>query len=221
MNKLFLAFCLTIISSVFAFAQSDIKRAEFYVGYSNNQVEAGNGNGANNGNAVQNFFDRRLSFNGFEASGVANVSRFFGIKGDFSAAYRNKDFTNTAATSGATSTTVGFQTKNSLYNFLGGVQIKDNSSEAKFKPFAHALVGAGYGRSKVSNVNCSSTVSTTTCSNLVVGNSDTGLAGAFGGGLDVKLSDKIDLRVIQIDYNPVHLNNHTQDNVRFGAGINF
>ena len=222
MKKLLLAFCLTIISSIFAFAQSDIKRAEFYVGYSNNQVEAGNGNnGNNNGTAVQNFFDNRLSFNGFEVAGVANVSRFFGIKGDFSAAYRNKDFTNTAATSGTTSTTVGFQTKNSLYNFLGGVQVKDNTSEAKFKPFAHALVGVGYGRSNVSNVNCSSTVSTSTCSNLVVGNSDTGLAGAFGGGLDVKLSNKIDLRVIQVDYNPVHLNNRTQDNVRFGAGINF
>lgn len=220
MNKLFLAFCLTIISGLGVFAQSDIKRSEFYVGYSNSQVEAGNG-GSNNGNAVENFFDNRRSFNGVEAAGVVNVHRFIGIKGDFSATFRNRDFTNTTATSGTTSTTVGFETKSSLYNFLGGVQIKDNASDAKVKPFAHALVGVGYGRNKVSNLNCASGVSTSVCSSLVVGNSDTGLAGAIGGGLDVKLNDRLNLRVIQVDYNPVHLNNRTLDNVRFGAGITF
>lgn len=220
MNKLFSAFCLTLIAGLGIFAQSDVKRTEFYVGYSNNQVEAGNG-GNNNGNSVQNFFDNRLSFNGVEAAGVVNVHRFIGIKGDFSATYRNRDFTNTTATSGNTSTTVGFETKSSLYNFLGGVQIKDNASDAKIKPFAHALIGAGYGRTKVSNLNCSSGVSTSVCSNLVVGNSDTGLAGAIGGGLDVKLNDRLNLRVIQVDYNPVHINNRTLDNVRFGAGITF
>ena len=228
MNKLFLALCLTVISSIFAFAQkSDIKRAEFYVGYSNNQVETGNGNSngtatfTTTGNSIQNFFDNRTSFNGFEVAGVASVSRFFGIKGDFSAAYRNKDFTSQSATIGTASTTFGFQSKNSLYNFLGGVQIKDNTSEAKIKPFAHALFGVGYGRSTINNLSCTDAVTGSDCSSLVTGNSDTGFASAFGGGLDVKLNKKINLRVIQVDYNPVHLNGRTFDNVRFGAGVNF
>lgn len=217
MNKLFLALCLTVISSVFAFAQSDIKRAEFYVGYSNNQVETGNGNSNGNGNTVQNFFDNRTSFNGFEAAGVGNVHRFIGIKGDFSATYRDKDFNNVVVTSGANSTTFGVRTKNSLYNFLGGVQIKDNSSEGRVKPFAHALVGVGYGRSEIS---CSNSGSIG-CAGFESSNSRTGVAAAFGGGLDVKLGSRIGLRVIQVDYNPVHLDGQTLDNVRFGGGITF
>lgn len=32
---------------------------------------------------------------------------------------------------------------------------------------------------------------------------DAGFAAAFGGGLDVRLNDRIDIRVIQIDYNPM------------------
>lgn len=219
MNKIFSAFCLTIITGICASAQTDIKRTEFYIGYSNNQVETGRTGGS--GNSVENFFDNRANFNGVEAAAVVNVHRYVGIKGDFSATIRNKDFTNTTITSGSTSTTAGFQTRSSLFNFLGGVEIKDNASKTRVKPFAHALVGVGYDRNRVRNLNCSSTVSTSVCSNLVVGNSDTGVAGALGGGLDVKLNDSLNLRVVQVDYNPMHLNGRTLDNVRFGAGLSF
>src|ERR671921_154077 len=129
MSKLLMAFCLTVIASVSAFAQatSDYKKAEFYVGYSNNQVDTGAN--SDTGNAARDFFDDRLGFNGFEVSAVGNVSRYVGIKGDISGAYRNKSFSDTVTT-GTTTTTVNFDTKNSVYNFLGGIQIKDNSSES-------------------------------------------------------------------------------------------
>jgi hypothetical protein len=38
-------------------------------------------------------------------------------------------------------TTCGADVKTTRYNFLGGVQVKDNSSEATFKPFAHLRFG--------------------------------------------------------------------------------
>ncbi len=205
MNKLVMAFCLTILLSVGVFSQTnddEYKKNEFYVGYSNQQV----------GN---NF---RRSLNGFEVSYVRNVSRYFGIKGDFSAAYRNVDF-DTPITDPltGTSSTVRVEIKSSLYNFLGGVQIKDNASKARFKPFAHALVGVAHNRNK-SDVTCLSN-----CTNLAAdrSSSDTGFGGAFGGGLDIKINDKIDFRAIQVDYNPVYTNSRVDNNFRFGIGFVF
>ena len=225
MRKLFLAFSLMVISSVFAFAQttSDYKKGEFYVGYSNNQVDLG----TDSGNDVRNFFRDRLSFNGFEVSGVANVSRYVGIKGDVSGAYRSKNFTGVSVpvTVGSTTTNVNvnFDTKNSLYNFLGGVQFKDNANTGRVKPFGHVLAGAGHARTKVSNVTCTST-GTTTCSASVFSNStesETGFAMAFGGGLDIRVSNHVDIRAIQVDYNPIRLAGSFDHNFRFGVGLNF
>lgn len=217
MNKLFYAFCLTMLSSVLVFAQSsNYKKSEFYVGYSNNQVDTGAN--SSTGNAARDFFDDRLSFNGFEVAGVANVSRYVGIKGDISGSYKDENFTTTFG-SGATANTVNVETKNSLYNFLGGVQIKDNSSEAKVKPFAHFLGGVGHARFKVDRLTCSN--SAANCSNLITSDSETGVAGAVGGGLDIKLSNRVDLRAIQVDYNPVRLDGSISHNFRFGIGLNF
>jgi hypothetical protein len=49
--------------------------------------------------------------------------------------------------------------------------------------------------------------------------SGSGLAGAVGGGLDIRINDRFDIRAGQIDYNPAHLNGVTVHNVRFGAGL--
>ena len=216
MNKLFLLFCITLFAGVSAFAQSsdDYKKSEFFVGFSNQQVDTGAN--SNTGNAARDFFNDRLSFNGFEASGVYNVSRYVGLKADFSGAYRSEEF-NFPVTP---TNNISFKTNNSLYNFLGGVQVKDNSSEARVKPFGHALVGVGHARTNVKNVTCSSTI-VTNCSSLANSFSETGVAGAFGGGIDVKLGDKVDLRAIQVDYNPMRLDGQINHNFRFGIGFVF
>jgi opacity protein-like surface antigen len=217
MNKLFLAFCLMVASSALAFAQTtDYKRSEFYIGYSNNQVDTGANR--DTGNRVRDFFDDRIGFHGFEVAGVGNVSRYVGIKGDISGAYKRENFTTTFGT-GATANTVDVETRNSLYNFLGGVQVKDNSSEARVKPFAHVLGGVGHARFKVDRLSCSN--ATANCANLITSESSTGLAGAFGGGVDVKVSNRVDLRLLQVDYNPVRLEGSTSHNFRFGIGLNF
>lgn len=216
MKKLILASCLAVISAASAFAQSgattDYKKSEFFVGYSNNQVDTG----ADSDDSVRNFFNDRRSFHGFNVSGVANVNRYVGIKGDVSGTYRNDDFRISVVT-GNNTQTVAFKANSSLYNFLGGVQIKDNASTARLKPFAYALAGAGHGRVKVKDVSCPTGVDCTDFTS----DSETGLAGAFGGGLDIRLSDRVDFRAIKVDYNPIRFDGGTQHNVRIGVGLVF
>lgn len=214
MRKLFFAFLLSAACGIAASAQSsdDYRKTEFFAGYSNGQVDTG----LDTGDSLNSFLRDRANFHGFEVSGVYNVHRYLGLKADVSATYKNVRFAY-PVTVGTTTQTVAFDTKNSLYNFLGGIQVKDNASDKRVKPFAHALIGAGHGRSKVENITCTST------SNFVCGvigdTSETGLAGAFGGGLDIKLSDRVDLRAFQVDYNPIKFDAGVDHNVRFGIGF--
>ncbi len=219
MKKLILSGLMTLLCASFGLAQnttSDYKKSEFFVGYSNNQVDTGLN--SDDGNEFQNFFNDRESFHGVNVSGTYNVSRYIGITGDVSGTFKNKDFNFTVPTSPTTTGTVSLKTKNSLYNFLGGVQVKDNSSSARIKPFGYALVGAGHARVKFQDVTCPTTVDCTVFEDT---NSETGLAGAFGGGLDIKINDKIDFRAIKVDYNPIKLNDGVNHNVRIGVGIVF
>ena len=132
---------------------------------------------------------------------TGNVSRYMGLKFDFSGHFMKR--------------TVPFPTfpiptenKLRLYNFLGGVQVKDNASERTVKPFAHALVGAA-NRRLSSNIGDIARTS----------GSNTGFAGAFGGGLDLRVSPRVDFRAVQLDYNPTKLIINTQHSLRIGVGI--
>lgn len=213
MKKFILSLALIAVTATFSSAQiSDYNKGEFFIGYSNGQVDTG----LDSGNTVNSFFRDRISFHGFEAAGVYNVSRYFGIKGDVSGTYNSTQF-SFPVVSGTTTQTVTADTRNSLYNFLGGVQVKDNASESRVKPFGHALIGAGHGRTKINSLTCTST-STFSCGEI--GSvSDTGLAAAFGGGLDVRINDRIDFRAFQVDYNPIKFENSTDHNVRFSIGF--
>ncbi|HVE59625.1 MAG TPA: outer membrane beta-barrel protein [Pyrinomonadaceae bacterium] len=219
MKKLIFSGLMTLLCASFGLAQnttSDYKKSEFFVGYSNNQVDTGLN--SDSGNQFQNFFNDRESFHGVNVTGTYNVSRYVGITGDVSGTYNNKNFSITVPTGTTTTGTVSFKTKNSLYNFLGGVQVKDNSSDSRIKPFGYALVGAGHARTKFKDVSCPTGVD---CTFFNETDSETGLAGAFGGGLDIKINDKIDFRAIKVDYNPIKLSDGVNHNVRIGVGIVF
>lgn len=226
MKKIFLTLILITITSVIAFGQDDYKKGEFFVGYSNGQVDSGVERGEIPGDPIE----ERQSFNGFNVSGVYNVSRYVGIKADVSGTYRSDSFSassptlivnSTGAGGGTTggTNTVSFDADSSLYNILGGIQIKDNSSDARVKPFAHALVGAGIGKIDIKNVNCSPGLNCNELNNF--DGNETGLAGAFGGGVDIKLSDRVDFRLVQVDYNPIRFDGGTQNNFRIGIGLVF
>lgn len=182
------------------------KKNEFYVGYSNQQVDT---------------FGRSM-FHGVQGAYVRNVSRWFGIRGDIS--YARKDNTIRGALPNPAGGTYEFQQdfKRSVANFLGGVQIKDNASTKRFKPFAFALGGVAVNTTRLSNLACTSGNCPT---GIPIFNNakftDTGIAGSFGGGLDIKINDRIDFRAIQFDYNPVYSNTRVDNNFRFGIGFVF
>lgn len=214
-----LTFSALMVTAAFSQAQpvDDYKKAEFFVGYSNGQVDTG----VDSGDDVTDFFDDRLNFNGVNVSGVYNVNRYFGIKGDMSATFNGRRLSGTFTDGAGNVFTASADTSNQLYNFVGGVQVKDNSKSGVFKPFAHAMVGVGHARNKVNDFTCTST--TGPCTPPVIDEtfSSTGLAGVIGGGIDFRVSDKFQIRAIQVDYNPIRVYDATGHNLRIGAGIVF
>ncbi|MGH9962450.1 MAG: hypothetical protein ACREBC_35930, partial [Pyrinomonadaceae bacterium] len=152
-------------------------------------------------------------FNGFNAAVTGNVTRYLGFKFDVSGHFKQKTFPVIG------NATVDVDSK--VFSFLGGVQLKDNSTEARFKPFAHALVGAAHARNEVefSSDICVALFPSPCPADFT--ESDTGLAGAIGGGIDIRAGKRFDIRVIQFDYVPTRVFDSTQHNFRIGAGIVF
>jgi Outer membrane protein beta-barrel domain len=211
MRKLiFLAIMIVGCASIAA-AQSDYNKVEVYGGYSHARVDTGI---SDNDPALDDIFDEREGFNGFNAAVTGNVTRYLGFKFDVSGHFKQKTFP------------VGFiaasvDVDSTVCSFLGGVQLKDNSTETKFKPFAHALVGAAHARNEFefSDNFCVAIFPSPCPGNFT--ETDTGLAGAFGGGIDIRAGKRFDIRVIQIDYVPTRVFDATQHNFRIGAGVVF
>ena len=199
------------LSASVGFAQTtgEYNKVEVFGGYSNNQIDTGL---SDDDQDLEDFFEDRRSFNGFNASVVGNFSRYVGAKGDISGHYKNEDITVPAF--GAIPAQ-RLELKSSVYNFLGGVQVKDNAVEgSRVRPFAHGLIGVARGKSEFGN------------SNSLIGNdfdndADYGFAAAVGGGIDIKATNRLSIRAIQVDYNPTRFNDSTQHNFRFGVGLVF
>ena len=197
MRKLFMAALLIAATAPFTFAQTgdDYNKVDVGVLYSHNRIDTG----INDPN--ENFLDEREGFHGVEAFVKGNVSRYVGLKGAYSFHRKSFDIVgNTPATT--------FDVDADLHQFLGGVEIKDNTRETKVKPFAHVLAGVAHARADIESVTDFS-------------ESETGFAAAIGGGIDFKLSDRVDLRAIQFDYNPNRDNGQTSHNFRIGIGLIF
>jgi opacity protein-like surface antigen len=91
-----------------------------------------------------------------------------------------------------------FKNGENLSTLMGGVTLKARQSET-FQPFVRGLVGAA--RSSVGP--------------------DYGLSFATGAGLDIKVGDRVSLRLVQADYLQTRLFGGRQDSFRVGAGLVF
>jgi Outer membrane protein beta-barrel domain len=178
---LFAPLFVALLCATTVVGQDDYRRFEVYGGYSHNRADVGPVEDFDPGDDLEfdDIFDEREGFNGFNASVVGNFSRYLGAKFDYS--YHQKSFS-----AGADNTTIR------LHNILGGIQVKDNSTERTWKPFAHALAGVGRTSADLTELD-----------NSLEDFEDTGFAAAIGGGLDVRVSPRIDIRLFQIDYNPM------------------
>lgn len=84
---------------------------------------------------LQSIFCKKRGFNGFDASVTRNLTKYVGIKGNVAGLFKN----DTAIDD------FGFPVNNKFkertLQFLGGLQVKNNSKTVLFKPFMHALAG--------------------------------------------------------------------------------
>ena len=220
---------LAAVAPLWAQGSGDVKKTEFFVGPSINGVDV---TGFTDKKVAALAFDR-TGYAGVEASFTRYIKRYVGLKFDFSGQY-SRTYGKTlgfitppcrfeTVPCGLPSQLAEFNLRSSLYNFLGGVQIKDHESRARFKPFAHALIGVAHGRHAIRDCEGFGAISFGVTSFVpCVAEptvSDSGLAAALGGGLDIRLNKRLDFRAIQVDYNPTHLFDSTQHNIRIGVGI--
>lgn len=222
----------TLVAVILVFAttalgQNDYKRYEFFGGYSALFVDNLAGDTGNP--AVDDVLGEKQTLRGFNLAAGYNFHKYVGMKFDYSLHLREDNFSRPLG-SGTVDTT--------LQNFLGGIQIKNNSEDGPtFKPFGHALFGVAVQKVDVDSPNLP----------VLFGISDfhtneTSFAMAFGGGIDIKLNKRFDLRAVQIDWNiinrgdqqtgivlapapfqtvgsPFVIPGTRQDNLRLGIGI--
>ena len=156
---------------------------------------------------------------GFNVAAVYNFHKYFGVKVDASGTF-GKVSGNYFSPFGSPPIPVReFRADHSLYNLTAGIQFKNNKRDAVAKPFGHVLVGVGKHTDKF----------TTSCPTGAVcppfDQDITGLSVIFGGGLDVKVNRRIDIRAIQFDINTISGESGVQKayyhNFRFSSGIVF
>src|ERR1044071_123371 len=70
-----------------AAAQDDYKKFEFFAGYSHNRIDTGIGD---EDPELDDIFDEREGFHGFNTSVTGNISRYFGLKADFSGHFKSR-----------------------------------------------------------------------------------------------------------------------------------
>lgn len=199
---------MTILAcaSLAAAQSDDYKKVELYGGFSYQMV----GNDLDDGDVILD----PESFRGFNTSVTGNLTRYFGLKADFSGHYKSRPIAFGPLAN-------GIDVDSQRYTFMGGVQVKNNSSESTFKPFVHALVGGVRVRNRVRiNDQLCIAIAPTPCPGDFT-EKDTGFAAAFGGGVDIRASDRIDFRLFQIDYIPTRLFDGRQHSLRLGIGIVF
>jgi len=218
---------LILVSTTTALAQNEYKKYEFFGGYSALFVD--NLAGDTGSPAVDDVLGDRQTLRGFELAAGYNFHKYIGAKFDYSVHFREDNF-NRPLGSGTVDTT--------LQNILGGIQVKNNMEDGPtFKPFGHALFGVAVQKLDVDSPQLP----------LVFGISDfhtneTSFAMAFGGGIDIKLNHRFDLRAVQVDWNiinrgdqqtgivlaptpfqtvgtPFVIPGTRQDNLRLGIGI--
>jgi hypothetical protein len=208
-----LLFVTTGVTLAYGQNRTDYDKGEVFVGYSSHIYVDDPGPLIN------------VTSRGIDGSGVYNFHRYFGIKFDAAVSMSPTVSRNfVPGFNNPTNAPVSYSQKLYVSTFTAGIQLKDNARDKRIKPFVHALFGAGRLENKVTNISCT-TVSN--CSNVPLNEVSTGFAFLLGGGLDIKLNKRIDIRVAQLDLsgisggsNAVYFRGGSND-FRFAAGIVF
>jgi opacity protein-like surface antigen len=207
MRKLLLLTAIILVCAPAGFAQ-DYSDWEFFIGYAHERANNGadrldaRGLAVNPNGTTQrvDFVSKRVPHHGVTSEVVANVHRNVGIVANFSATFANHNFVD--ALSGRQ-----FDARLHRYTLLFGPRFNWRN-DSRLIPYAHALFGAVRYKADFKNDDF-------TCPDT----NETAFAMALGAGLDIRASDRIDIRPIQVDYLPVFFDDRREDGFRFSAGV--
>jgi opacity protein-like surface antigen len=229
MRKVFFFALFMFLCAPASFAQTTEKKGpEFFVGYTNMQAEGVPSQETNTNNSFDDrVFGDRAGLHGFNAEVTGYITPRFGLTGDFSFNQRSRSFNNGSGTEGDVDTRI--------INVLGGPQVKF-PNQTRVTPFLRSLFGIANTRFEAQQ---RTTQAGGTVSNSFTTNA-TDFAMALGGGLDVRVNDRVSIRALQVDYNPVFLRDRSisvlgsagavqaqtlesnrQDNIRLSFGVVF
>ena len=144
-----------------------------------------------------------ISGNGFMTSAAYNLTKRIGIVGEFSRHTKETNLQNLIRQTGIPNVRV--ETRVNTFLFGPRFTLRSESVE----PFAHVLIGGAHGSFDVSGVGAS------------VSNSGTAFTFAAGGGLDIKFSPKIVVRLVQADYLRTLTGGSDLNSGRISTGIVF
>jgi hypothetical protein len=129
---------------------------------------------------------------GLDAGVIRNISRYFGIQGDFSLHFNRYHEENGVQCNDPSCpvSTQAFDNSSRLFQFFVGPETKW-SNRTRFGPFVHALFGLAHVRATFKTAGSLLDLSQT--------DNHTGFAMAYGGGLDVRIVRRAGLRM-SVDY---------------------
>jgi len=184
-----------MFAACWAHAQTaeEYRKNEFFAGYSFHSADIN----------TLTINPARTGQNGVNLEYARNINRHVGLVVDASAHFKRA----------AQQLNGGpFESKRDQYYLMGGIQFRP-STKGRVQPFVHALVGASLFRGFTSN--------RTPAGNVFTFDDASSLAMAFGGGLDLSVSKRVAIRIIQADYIPTFFGSGRQNNIRLSFGIVF
>ena len=194
MRKLFFMALLIGCCTSHSLGQTtDDPKNEFFVGYSYHSADIN----------TLTINPHRTGQNGVNLAYKRNLNEHVGLKLDASAHFKRDSQQLTGGQ---------FTSKRDQYYFLGGVEFKA-PGDSRVTPFAQALVGASLFRGF--------TTTTSVAGNVFTFDDATSFAMALGGGLDVRVNDRLAIRLVQADYAPTFFGSGRQDNFRLSVGVVF
>jgi hypothetical protein len=176
---------------------------------------------------LQHSLCSRRDFHGADASIKYNVSRYLGVRTDLSAMWGKTRAVDTFGDGADAHTDTNVFHDRTLL-VVTGIELADNAA-ARWRPFAHVM--AGLARQTSRDVQTS-----TGPFNFELRDNVTSFAMKIGGGIDLPITPRLDVRVIEIDYTPVFargrhvpgnadfdqsVKGRTAQNVTFGFGLVF
>lgn len=209
-------FVAVLFLSLFASAQN-FPKAEVFGGYSYLHVDTQgiSGSSLTNqcniafGGACPVTFQIHPGFNGWNVAPQANLNRWFGVKAQIAAQYGN---IITVKTTSALPIPVISIPGQHIYDLLFG-PVASYRTE-KYNAFVHGLFG-------VQHVGISGNIAVGGNGGISAATSETDFAFALGGGLDLKASKHLAIRVAQFDYELVNTSGKHQNDFRYSGGIVF